>query len=484
MTTKQVANLNRDTWKCDGCLGVWAEDSPKPDTATPAFKTNSKCFADNLLILQWNADAITAKIQHLRDYIMEKKVDVFLIQETKLVKKDKTPTFPGYTVLRKDRRQLRGKENNRGGGLLVGVREQIPFREATLDLRGEEDEITESITIEIPRNGAQKLRLTNVYIPPIRNTASETARQRKSVVTMSKWPCKQFDCILGDFNAHASTWNEECSDSDARGQDIDEWMASATMQPLNDPKMATRNSRHDNNKDSSPDISMVHSSLADKFSFWKPENDLDSDHKPILMLFNEQTIPEIETKAVYKWNFKGADWAAFTAEVDSNIPSSFHRKTNAHKLEKRLRNIITKAANAHVKKKKVTNKTKPGLTTEIKEAIKERNKLRKTRAANRREWVEACHKVKDMTRDAGEELERVCGQFRHENQSNAGMADDPEHGGKVSSQIQERGSRGGWCGIGGQSRQGGSICQDLSWFFQIACEEKRQGADEEGEKAT
>ena len=70
--------------------------------------------------------------------------------------------------------------------------------------------------------------------------------------------------------------------------------------------------------------------------------------------------------------------------------------------EKRLRNIITKAANAHVKKKKVTNKTKPGLTTEIKEAIKERNKLRKTRAANRREWVEACHKVKDMTREMQE----------------------------------------------------------------------------------
>ena len=67
-----------------------------------------------MTILQWNADAITAKIQPLRDYLIEMNVDIFLIQETKLVKKDKTPTFPGYTILRKDRRQFKGKENNRG----------------------------------------------------------------------------------------------------------------------------------------------------------------------------------------------------------------------------------------------------------------------------------------------------------------------------------------------------------------------------------
>ena len=200
MTTKQIANLTRETWKCDGCLGVWADDAPEDETISPNFKTNSKKYVEKLTILQWNADAITAKIQPLRDYLIENDVDIFLIQETKLVKKDKTPTFPGYTILRKDRRQFKGKENNRGGGLLIGVKENIPFRQAKIDLRGEGDEITESVTIEIPRSDGQKLRITNVYIPPIRNTTSETARKRKSVVTTNKWPDKQFDCILGDFN--------------------------------------------------------------------------------------------------------------------------------------------------------------------------------------------------------------------------------------------------------------------------------------------
>ena len=61
-----------------------------------------------------------------------------------------------------------------------------------------------------------------------------------------------------------------------------------------------------------------------------------------------------------------------------------------------MRNINTKAAKKHIGKKKVTDKTKPGSTLEIKQAIKERNKLREARAANRKPWIEACNKVRDM----------------------------------------------------------------------------------------
>ena len=45
----------------------------------------------------------------------KEKVDVFVIQETKMIKADKTPTIAGYTIERKERDQEIGNETNRGG---------------------------------------------------------------------------------------------------------------------------------------------------------------------------------------------------------------------------------------------------------------------------------------------------------------------------------------------------------------------------------
>ena len=69
------------------------------ETSTPVFKTNAEKFVDKLVILQWNADAILTK----QDELKNNGMNIFIIQDTKLVIKDKTPKFPGYTVLRRER---------------------------------------------------------------------------------------------------------------------------------------------------------------------------------------------------------------------------------------------------------------------------------------------------------------------------------------------------------------------------------------------
>ena len=232
---------------------------------------------------------------------------------------------------------------------------------------------------------------------------------------MEKWPSEQYDCIFGDVNAHSPLWNNDREAADDRGDDIEEWIAATGMMTLNDGS-TTRTNRFcrkpeydestqqseletdeptEEPKDTTPDISLIHSSLAGKFT-WSVHEDLGSDHKPIIASYQEMnSVPALENKPMYKWNFKQADWSKFTQEVEDMIPSRYHR-TSTNKLEKKVRNIITKAAKKHIGKKKVTDKTKPGFTPEIKQAIKERNKLREARAANRKPWIEACNKVRDM----------------------------------------------------------------------------------------
>jgi len=59
----------------------------------------------------------------LRCFLQEYKIDVALIQETKLTQKSATPTVKGYASVRGDRK---GAEFP-GGGLLIYIRENIPF---------------------------------------------------------------------------------------------------------------------------------------------------------------------------------------------------------------------------------------------------------------------------------------------------------------------------------------------------------------------
>ena len=125
-------------------------------------------------------------------------------------------------------------------------------------------------------------------------------------------------------------------------------------------------------------------------------NDLSSDHRPIIVTYRD-SIPQVNNRPAYKWRLKKADWDKFRDEVEDNIPMRYEKK-NINKTEKLLRKAIIKAANKHIRKKKVTESTKCYLTGEIKEEIRKRNKLRKTLSRNREEWIESCKKVAGMIR--------------------------------------------------------------------------------------
>ena len=150
---------------------------------------------------------LLSKKEELKHFVLKHNIDIFLIQETKLITKDKTPSIKGYTITRKDRKQRKGSDNNRGGGLMIGIRNTIPYREIKLNIKEDDDDITEAMTIEIQIKNKRKIRITNVYIPPVRATESETTRQRRTNFQPINWPVKEYDCFFGDVNARSSLWD-------------------------------------------------------------------------------------------------------------------------------------------------------------------------------------------------------------------------------------------------------------------------------------
>ena len=408
----QLKDLDLTKWWCTGCLQIADEQAaPRDDQTTDieyVIRDNNKkgdCKGD-LKILQWNAGGITQpKLVELRTLVDNIKPDVFVIQETKYISSDKTPTITGYTVKRKDRWQAKGNEKNRGGGLLMGISKKRWFTEVKKDLRGPEDDITESQTFELPLTGKGKgkVRISNIYIPPIRNTASERKRQRRAEVTLDRWPTGVDDIILGDINAHSALWDKTLDEKERndegtkRGGLVEEWMADKDMMTVND-RNSTLNST--SGTSSAPDLSIVHTSKLDKFS-WKTLDELGSDHKPILVTYepgvpikNNHIIPK------YKWKLKDAKWEEFRAEIEEKMPdpNRNRKKKSLHKLEKFFRKTIMQAAKSKIGKKKIDNNTKPHLTTEIKEKIKERNRLRKNFTDNRAQWVQLCTEVRELIR--------------------------------------------------------------------------------------
>lgn len=391
MTRRQIENLDRQAWICQGCEGKEANPHPTPTAdSNTVFKTR-KSTPTKLQIMQWNCDAFLSKAVEFKSFLIENKVDIFVIQETKLIPADKVPTIKGYTVKRKDRTQPKGKEKNRGGGLLVGVKDTIPFKLVNIEIRPANDKISEWMSIEIPTKGNQKIRITNIYVPPIRT--GEYGAQRDDVFNTDKWPNKRCDLILGDVNAHSPLWSNELENgqSDARGEIIENWMAANDMACINDGS-TTRTNRA-TGTESTPDTAFAHSSLLDKLS-WKVINELGSDHKPVIVTY-EDDVPEVNNKPRFKWKLSEAKWEDYRREIEESIPTNY-RKTKANKLEKRFRKLVLAAARKHVGKKKVTDKAKCWMTADIKEAIKRRNELRKTVANNREEWINSCREVAAM----------------------------------------------------------------------------------------
>lgn len=136
----------------------------------------------NINILHWNANGILNKIHELPFFLHTHKIDILLINETKLIKTDNI-FIKGYITYRKDR-----ASTSRGGGVAIFVKKQLKHQEFTINTQLEAHAIL-----------INNILIVSLYSPP---QSTINLEELKNILKIKK---QVF--IAGDLNAKHTTWH-------------------------------------------------------------------------------------------------------------------------------------------------------------------------------------------------------------------------------------------------------------------------------------
>ena len=256
-------------WACRSCSSPPIPPIPKP---LPSPSTTKASNGDPFTILQFNANGIGNKPVELDEFFERHKVKVAVIQESKPTLNYRTPNIQNFTTVRKDRYQCQG------GGLLTLIHKSIKFSRRPDSPDTLADPLLEELTITA-QLGNTDLIITNVYILPASFCTGGYNPSLDHLMTTTD------TLILGDFNAHHSSW---CSSStDTRGTMLESMVSGSNFGILNwdSPTRLPGNANP-----SSPDVSLASASLITSTN-WQTKSNLDSEHQPILISLQTSQSP-------------------------------------------------------------------------------------------------------------------------------------------------------------------------------------------------
>ena len=193
---------NKD-WTFDPCSASKTQQwTPPPPSPSPTPSPSAEQISDDSTfnVLQFNANGIGNKLTELGVVLERNKVKVVVIQESKLSSKSKNPCIRNYATVRKDR------PHGHGGGLLVVIHESITFYKQPSSTETQSDPHMEELTIKADIENT-KLTISNIYIPP---ASSCSNGYQSSIEHILMTPDT---LILGDCNAHHSSWYSRSTDT-------------------------------------------------------------------------------------------------------------------------------------------------------------------------------------------------------------------------------------------------------------------------------
>ncbi|XP_077445624.1 uncharacterized protein LOC144066154 [Stigmatopora argus] len=335
------------------------------NTPLPNIKQKDP-LKEETIILQWNANGVLCRMDELEQLLEKEKIDVCCIQESKLKTTDKLPRMRNYTAIFRDR-MVQGLQ--RGGGVVTFIRTQIPYRLGDTALR-DLNPGTDGLTVEIPAGKGPALKISNVYVPPVKSSAWP---DEGNGCTDLKIELGGNEILLGDFNAHDMLWDTNAR-QDERGHNLTESLLDVGEVPINDG----RHTRVDpgNGSKSAPDITIVPEARQQHFS-WTALETLASDHLPIPLTVTH-SVPARVREGRLVWNWKGANWIGFTDAIEEKL-RNYLEHTSIKQDAQRLETAILEAAYANIGLKKAGQGGGPWMGAEVDGAIRRRDALKRDR---------------------------------------------------------------------------------------------------------
>ena len=230
---------------------------------------------------------VNYKIDELKHFLKEHKIDIMTINETKLTKNTQI-TFRNYTIHRQDRNQY-------GGGVAIIIKNNIPH------IRLPQLNITiEHVSIKF----WNEVVFTGCYAPP---SIKMTDRQLDSIFRQAPRVL-----ALGDFNAKHFAWNNPYNNP--RGTALYDYATQNNIQILCTPTPTYYSNHAQARVPSFLDIGLNKNIQ----NLLQPTtiSELPSDHNPITLIWNTETRPE---PGQTTWILKNANWNRFRNELNNKI---------------------------------------------------------------------------------------------------------------------------------------------------------------------
>ena len=255
----------------------------------------SRIIGTSLRIYQINAEGMSrAKSDYLARSTKDLDIDIILLQETHI--RDETCE----SKLRVNGFKLIAAVHHAKYGVATYLRHDLTDF-CVLEESSNNDIFTATVKVG-------DITITNIYKPPKTNWPSPALQTHTHP-----------EVHAGDFNSHHSSWGY--AKDDENGEQLDMWASACDRYLLHDAKQPGTFHSSRWRRDYNPDLCFL-----SKTSNGRPLHASrkilplfpHSQHRPALIHIGVE-IPLIQSKPQPRWNFRKADWKAFTDDVEEQI---------------------------------------------------------------------------------------------------------------------------------------------------------------------